>query len=331
MEKNAEFPGRLAMNPRAIQIVLTLAQELHFGRAAAKLYMSQPALSAMVKNLELELDAQLFLRSTRQVELTASGRVFLEEARELMAQADRLVARVRRSAQESAGLLRVGYSPCCNVGWICSLLARVNRDEESAVRLSLVSAPSVRLRRMLLKQELQAAFLPEPDDGGELHGEALFREDLVAAVAPGHRLSGKSELSLAELTGEPVILLRAEEEPGLCASLLQRCRQQGFEPHPQQEVPSFQECVAYVREGIGISFLPSSIRLDCREDSIESLGISGDGLHLETFLHYLRDSLPAGLDSLLRLVRRHVNEEAPFHSLHSLVPRFQRVGDSSPL
>jgi DNA-binding transcriptional LysR family regulator len=319
--------GEANTDPRAVQMVLALAQELHFGRAAARLYMSQPALSGWVKALELEIGVQLFNRSTRQVELTAAGRIFVEEARDLMAHADRVVALVRNSAPEISGHLDLGYSPCFNVGWLSSLISKMNRTAEPPVTLTLHSLESSRLSELLLKGKVQAVFSMGKRLHPELCSETLFLEEFVVAFASSCALARRSSLTFSDLAGEPVIWVRRDSEPWLYASFHETCAERHYEPLIQQEVTTFQEGLSFVRESAGIIFLPSSVRLASHDDSIVSLSLPDGGVYVESSLLYRSDNSSSELDNFKYVVSEHVIEAAAFYSLHSLIPAQQQSGD----
>jgi DNA-binding transcriptional LysR family regulator len=282
-----------------------LARELHFGRAAALLYMSQPALSGTLKSLERELGVQLFNRSSRLVELTVAGRVFVEGARDLVATADRLVALVRESARDDSDLLLVGYSPSFNVEWLSSLLSKTNRGTEAYLSVALRSADSTRVFELLLNREIQAAFSTGRMIHPELRNEVLFREEFVVAFAPCSPLARQKEVSFKSIAAEPVIWLRRECEPWLHAAFLRACREFQYQPPVRQEVTTFLECVHFAGKSFGITFLPASIRLDAHNPPLISARLPGKGLFIESTLVCRIDSHPERLDRFRRLVREH--------------------------
>jgi DNA-binding transcriptional LysR family regulator len=254
------------------------------------------------------------------VELTAAGRVFIEGARDLVTHADRLVASARNSSREVSGLLRVAYAPSFNVAWMCSLISAINRNAKSPVRVAPVSAEPAGFGELLAKQEVQAVFstgkIPDP----RFSSETLFREEFVAVFYRNHPLAD-ADLSYAGLSGEPVIWLRRDFEPWLHANFLNACAARGYQPVIRQEVTTFQECLHFVHESMGITFLPASIRLECRDDAIVSAILPGGGLYIESSLLYREDSPSAGLDYFARFMRKYVIEQGPLYSLDSLVTR----------
>jgi len=144
--------AQLILNERILRITVALAEELHFGRAAARLHVSQSALSGAVKNLERDLGVRLFTRTSRHVELTEAGRVLAEEARHLIEEGERTVALVRRSSSDVLGPLCLGYPESIDLRWLCSLLNHARTDTRLAVDLECVSTPANALPYELIKR-----------------------------------------------------------------------------------------------------------------------------------------------------------------------------------
>jgi DNA-binding transcriptional LysR family regulator len=203
---------------------------------------------------------------------------------------------------------------------MCSLICAINRNAKSPVRVAPVSAEPAGFGELLAKQEVQAVFstgkIPDP----RFSSETLFREEFVAVFYRNHPLAD-ADLSYAGLSGEPVIWLRRDFEPWLHANFLNACAARGYQPVIRQEVTTFQECLHFVHESMGITFLPASIRLECRDDAIVSAILPGGGLYIESSLLYREDSPSAGLDYFARFMRKYVIEQGPLYSLDSLVTR----------
>ena len=136
------------LNERILRVAVTLAEELHFGRAATKLHLSQPALSGTIKNLERELGVCLFKRTNRNVQLTAAGRVFVSEAQRLTDEAKAAMALVIRTSAESVGPLRVGYPASVNLRWLWSLIR--NSREYFGSEIQFFGAEAVEIREAYL-------------------------------------------------------------------------------------------------------------------------------------------------------------------------------------
>ena len=198
----------MILNERILRLIVTLAEELHFGHAAARLHLSQPALSGTVKSLESDLGVRLFNRTSRCVELTEAGHVLVAEARRLIQENDRAVSLVRESSSESLGPLQIGYPASMNLNWMGSLIARARRDEFLSSRLRFTSAEAVNLHEDLSTRALHAAFFA----GHPWHGEipdlqhtVLFRESFRAVLPAGCPLMRSPLLRMDQLRDEPVV------------------------------------------------------------------------------------------------------------------------------
>jgi DNA-binding transcriptional LysR family regulator len=302
MGMNANAAG-MTLDPRTLQSVVALADELHFKRAAAKLYVSQPALSATLKNLERALGVQLFSRDSRHVELTAAGKVFADEARSLIAQGERLVKIVRGQASEVSGPLRAGYAPSINLHWISLLVARA-REEIVSTQVEFLSLEPVTLTDLLLNGELDAALLMGRPRHPELHTERLFVEPLSVVLPYDHPLVRRDGLAVQDLKDEPVIWLRRDLNPWLHESFLQECGVHGYHPNVAQEVTTFHECLHFARQGLGITFLPSSILPSSMSNGFQDEAIiraEFPKIRIDVTLAYRCDARHAALKQLIEL------------------------------
>lgn len=234
---------------------LTLAEELHFGRAANKLWMSQPALSGRIKDLEQRLGVQLLTRSSRRVELTSAGKLLAEQAPKLFDHAERILAMIKGSA-DIAHPLRVGYSPCVDFSWINARLFPARAESDQPPEIELVSRHSLEQVRLLEASKLDAGILLGPVGNSELRSELLFREPLAVALNCAHTFANRPAISLRELEGEPIVWLRRDLDMFAYDHLLEAWAAQKFNPNSVRQVTTIQECLHYVSEGLGISFLP---------------------------------------------------------------------------
>jgi DNA-binding transcriptional LysR family regulator len=293
----------MILDPRILRFTLTLAGELHFGRAAAKLHVSQPGLSITIRNLERDLGVQLFHRTSRHVELTDAGRVFVDEARKLVAHSERVISIVRGTASDFAGPLKVGYPPSISLEWLCPLISRIRQDARLGTAVQFLSGEPVELENELAQGTIHAAFLTGPVANQKWGWSRLFRESFLAVMASGHALAGRNGLSASRLQGEPVIWLRQDLNPGLYQSFLSACSLQGYAPRIVQEVRTFHECLEFAREGPGITFLPASIERRDRYAGISFLELA-QPFYLESALVFHRDHQFEKLKWLIRFIER---------------------------
>ncbi len=230
---------------------LTLAEELHFGRAASRLCISQPALSGSIKNLEERLGVRLLDRSSRRVELTAAGALLAERSATLRDQANRTLALVR--GETSVGVLRVGYSPLVHLEWLGSAMSSTG---ELHIEVEWSSQHSSELTRMVLAGRLAAAIVVGHVLDTDMVVEPLLSEGGLLALPQRHAFAGRRRISPKELAADNVITLRADLNPGFHRQFLALCADSGWRPSMVQEVMTFEECLHFAAQGMGVCLAP---------------------------------------------------------------------------
>jgi DNA-binding transcriptional LysR family regulator len=211
---------------------VSVAEELHFGRAAARLFISQPALSQAIAGLERALGAQLLARSRQSVELTEAGAELLDRARGLLADREEAVEGVRRVARGEAGVLRVGVALFADqdVGEVLGSFAAGH----PGVFLDRFGAASERLLTSVRDHGLDVALVHQVPVLATLEGVEweVFREaSLAVAVAEGSRFADRESVALAELSGETFLVIPRELAPSAFEGITTACRTYGgFEP-----------------------------------------------------------------------------------------------------
>ncbi|MBP2478793.1 DNA-binding transcriptional LysR family regulator [Crossiella equi] len=214
---------------RHLRYFLAVADELHFGRAAARLHMAQPPLSQRIQRLEKELGVRLFDRSARSVALTEGGRLLLPEARELVERADRLHALAGQVARGEVGTLRAGILPDLGGTTIAAVYTAFRRRCPE-VTLELHEITTAEQIRELAGRRLDAGILRHPFDvhSGLAMGPVLTRA-LDVVLPGGHPLAAREEVAVHELRGGLVLFPRADA-PALHDELLTACARHGFTP-----------------------------------------------------------------------------------------------------
>ncbi|WP_285313652.1 LysR family transcriptional regulator [Pseudarthrobacter sp. fls2-241-R2A-168] len=185
---------------------IAVAEELHFGRAAERLNMTQPPLSRQIQKLEKIVGAELLERDNRRVELTSAGRMFLEEARRLMALAERAPVTARRIASGRSGVLRIGFTAASGFSILGPLLEEVSSLMPD-VDIDLQELVTREQLNGLLTGELDLGFARPPFDSETFDSHLLYRESMVLAVPSGHRLTllGR-DITAADFSDEPLIM-----------------------------------------------------------------------------------------------------------------------------
>jgi DNA-binding transcriptional LysR family regulator len=244
---------------RHLRYFVAVAEELHFGRAAQRLHISQPPLSMQIRSLEDALGVQLFHRTQRRVALTQAGEAFLREARQILERAAGSVIAAQRASRGEVGQLALGFVSHANYHVLPPLL-REFRARAPDVRLQLREATSDRLLEDLPEGRVDAAFVLPPLENPQLDHLVAWREPLVAALPARHPLAKRrGPLALAQLAEAPFILFPRRLAPQLHDDIVACCRAAGFSPRVEQEAVQMQTIVSLVSAEIGVALIPASI------------------------------------------------------------------------
>jgi DNA-binding transcriptional LysR family regulator len=235
---------------------VAVADELHFGRAAARLKMTQPPLSRQIQKLERVVGAQLLERDNRRVTLTAAGDVFLVEARRLLALADTAPELARRVSSGSRGVVRIGFTAASTYGTLGRLIDEVARGLPD-VDLDLHEMVTREQIAALLDQEVDLGLARPPFDAETFGSRLLHREALLVAVPAGHRLLDlQRDVVAGDLTTEPVVMhspTKARYFYDLVVSMVPTASENAV--HTVSQVLTMLWLVA---AGRGIAFVPAS-------------------------------------------------------------------------
>lgn len=243
---------------RHLRYFVTVAEELHFGRAASRLGMAQPPLSQQIQRLEQLLAVRLLERTSRRVHLTPAGEVFLVEARRVLAAAEGAVDAAQRVGRGESGTLRVAFAATVMFLALPRII-RTFRADFPRVHLDLREMPTGPQLSGLQTGEIDIGFVREPRPDPELEIVTVMREPLRIAVHRSHPLAAKATLGVRDLMHEPFVLFPAELAPGLHAQVMALCRDAGFTPKVVEESRELYTSVALVEAGVGVSILPASV------------------------------------------------------------------------
>lgn len=246
------------MELRHLRYFVTVAEELHFGRAAERLHMTQQPLSQQIRQLEAELGVSLFHRTKRRVQLTEPGKAFLVEARQILLKADQAVEVARLVARGESGRLKVGFSGFATYSVLPKVL-RMFRERFPRVELDLEEMTTSAQVQALQERQIHLGMMIPPVHDATLVIEPILREPFVVVLPETHPLA-QQPLTLSALANESFILVSRHLEPGYydrCISLFQ---QAGFSPKVVQKASQKQTILGLVSAGIGVSLAPASIR-----------------------------------------------------------------------
>jgi DNA-binding transcriptional LysR family regulator len=239
----------------------TLAEELHFGRAAASLHMTQPPLTQAIAQLERVLGVRLFDRTKRSVRLTPAGEALLPQARELLARAQALPAHARAAAGGETGRLRLAFVSTVGFALLPQWL-RAFRARYPQVQMELVEATGEVQLQALARGEVDAGFMlhsPGFVPGGLAH-RLVAREPLVLALPEAHPLATATRLSLGAVLQEPLVIFPRRSLPSLHDAIFGMYHAAGREPRVAQEAIQMQTIVNLVSAGLGLAWVPESVR-----------------------------------------------------------------------
>lgn len=245
------------MELRHLKYFVKVADEKHFGRAAAALNMAQPPLSRQIKDLEDEIGVRLFDRSQKGAALTPAGRVFLREARDVLARAQFAVEQAKRAAKGEAGELRIGHLAGPGASVIPRAMASFKETHPQA-SLVLHELNSAELAKAMREGEIDAAFISEPDDNGPYAGmpyKPVVRYPMRLGLSVRHRLAKFQTVPWNELVSEKFWMYSLKSHPDYRGAMIGLCREHGFEPMVAGEVASTTAMLMAVGSGAGVAFL----------------------------------------------------------------------------
>jgi DNA-binding transcriptional LysR family regulator len=253
------------MELRHLRYFHAVAEELNFSRAAARVYLSQPALSQQIRKLEEELGVGLFQRTRREVELTEPGRMLLEGTQQALVQIDQSVRTLREMSGAESSRLRVGFPEYVNHTPLAHILQDFQRrspgvelEQHELLTLQQTSQQISELKRGTL--DLGLLLLPVEEEALEL--EHVLRIELIAVLPEDHPLAYRDEIPMRELEEEPLILFSRKFHPGCYDYVVGCCRTAGFKPNIVQrnEPQLYSGATTYrmvaSRAGIGIVVPP---------------------------------------------------------------------------
>ncbi|MDM5181222.1 LysR family transcriptional regulator [Massilia sp. CCM 8695] len=298
---------------RQLRYFVAVAEELHFGKAALRLHMTQPPLSQTIQGLEELLGAPLFARSRRAVELTPAGQALLPEARRILAASAALPALVRRAAGGEAGRLSLAFVSSADYSVLPPFL-RSYRAAFPQVRIALQEATSDVQIDELLHGRIDAGLLipPLPDKARlELDYLKVLTEPLIAALPAGLAgTGGDAPVSLAELAPLPLIIFPRPIAPALHDAILACFRAAGVTPEIGQEAIQMQTIVSLVSAGMGMALVPQSVS-NLMRPGVEYRALRDAAPQVETGLAWRRDAVSPVLQGFLDLLRKNTDADPP--------------------
>ena len=242
------------MELRQLRYFLAVADDLHVGRAAARLHMGQPSLSRQIAVLEKAIDVPLFTRVRRRFALTPAGVIFRDGAQEIIRRSDELVRQAQQAHRGELGTLRIGFVQSATFKALPSLVGAF-RVANPDVELDPRAMTTLEQIAALGDGRIDAGLLRPPVNEPKIGTRVISTDPLVAALPAGHRLAGRKSIPLAALAEESFVLYKRVEGPTVQDRIIGYCMSAGFTPRIVQEAIDVQTMVALVAAGLGVSLL----------------------------------------------------------------------------
>ena len=282
---------------------ITVATELHFGRAAEKLHIAQPPLSKQIQDLEAELGFELFNRTKRSIALTPAGQAFLVEVNQIFQQLDRAIDIGRKTSRGELGQISIGFVGSATYNILPVMLQRF-RDRYPHVQIELHELTTDRQLSWLREGRIDIGLIRPPINSLGFASQIIFRESFVVVLPIDHHLARLAKIELRLLATEPFILFPRQLAPGLYDPIIAICQSAGFSPQVVQECIQMQTIVSLVSANMGVSILPESIQEAQRQGVVYKPIVASFGIEkLATIaiVWRLNDDSPT-LNRLLELI-----------------------------
>ena len=290
------------MELRNLRSFIAVAEELHFGRAAERLYMAQPPLSHQIRKLEKELGVQLFERNTRSVRLTSAGESFLEPVRDVLADVDIAVRAAQNAGKGEYGRVTVGFAGASSHESL-PLLTRAVRVAHPGIELVMrgQTYADVALSRVA-DGSLDLGFVRLPVTQPGVESRVIFKEELICALPADHPLAKCKRIQVEALAAEPFVSF-----PPNCGSTLrdaaQRlCESAGFNPRVVQDAPDSYTILALVAAGVGVTLTLTSCQ-HIQQNGLVYRPLVKPGPVLQAALAWRSDNPSAALQAVLAVAQ----------------------------
>lgn len=289
------------MELRHLRYFVAAAEELHFGRAAARLFIAQPSLSQQIRQLEEELGFPLLQRTKRSVELTDAGKVFLSEAQYVLAQVQEAKRAAQRAYRGEVGRLVVGYISSSTYD-LLPMMLRAYRDRFPEVEVALRELTTQEQIRALEEEYIQVGLLRLPISAPMVKVEVVRQEPIVCALPEEHPLASQEQIAVSLLAQEPFVLQSRQRGAGYYVQLMKLCLASGFSPNVVQEVTEIHTIVSLVAAGMGISLVPISTR-NIRSQGVVYRELEGTTTLTETAVAWRHDTHSAIVQNFLSVAK----------------------------
>lgn len=287
-----------------MEVFLSVAEELHFGRAAGRLHMAQPPVTRIIKQLEHELGVQLFLRSTRKVALTAAGAAMLEPAKRVLEAAQKARDAATAGHTGEIGTVKLAFSGA-STDVLVGMLAREVRRSYPGIEVGLQSQDyALPALARILRNEVDMSLGRWDHVPAELSTRVIAQEHLVVAVPAAHPLAGRDGVYISDLAGEPLVALPPHEGSVLADRLRRLSMAAGFEPLIVQRAPDSWTAMALVAAEVGCHVTVSSIAPNLTDTHVRLVRVVDDILPIYLRLAWRPNAHNPAMTRVLKLAEK---------------------------
>lgn len=290
------------MELRQLRHFVVLAEEMHFGRAAKRAFMTQPALSTSVMRLEEEMGVRLFERDSKSMKITLAGAAMLERAREIVSLEEKMLQFARAMGAGRAGFLDVGFTSTLLFRGLTDILNAFTLGFPE-VELSMRELSTQMQLDMLRSGRLDVAFINSPVAPAGLESLVLFEERFVACLPRNHFLADRLEIDVADLRHDVFVMFSRDPSPAYYDHIIAICDRGGFQPEVRIAAALVLSVVALVASGIGVSIVPESIG-KAGIDGVVYVPLRSEIRGPSAFVAWNAHRDIPGLEALLDTVRR---------------------------
>jgi len=302
------------MELRHLRYFVTVAEELHYGQAAKRLNMTQPPLSQQIRQLEEELEVELFRRVGRNIELTDAGRVFLEEAQQTLALAEHAKQNARRAARGEIGKLDVGLVVTAAYSVVPSVL-QAYRERCPSVKVILHELTTPEQTQSLRDNKIDIGFLRLPVFGDDLNIKTVFQEPLIIALPENHPLAAIEWISVEMLADEQFILSPPRLRLAWHDQVTCICQQAGFFPKIAQQAVHVETILGLVAVGMGITLLPASVG-EWRRKGVVYKSLADEDVLIDLVIAWRKEEANSVLKAFINVIDENYKKGEPIkHSL----------------
>lgn len=254
------------MELRHLRYFIAVAEELHFGRAAERLQISQPPLSLQIKQLETNLGVLLFRRTRQRVELTTAGKSFLKNSYNIIKLIEKACEESKSVDRGESGQLILAFTGAIGFELLPTIL-RTYQDKYPDVNIILKQLTTSDQIEAFHKNEIDVGLVVMPVLNESLNIELLHEEPFIVVLPRTHHLAqDRDTINIASLVNEKFIMTPRKSGEGYYDSIISLCHSAGFSPKKTQEADELHTAVSFVASGMGIAILPSSIQFVKNED-----------------------------------------------------------------